>query len=290
VPLDGRRVGHPFLRLFLRRLAAGALIATVVFVGAPLAGGRPVLTEQVAGISSDTPSVGPSFVPEAPDPSAPLLPPVPTIEPETLASSHVAFADRRWAATPTSLDGYRWPIPKGRLTLPYGPTPLGTHLVDGEPFHDGIDLATFCGDRIVAAHAGRVLAAGRDFDDAIGWRGDLGPYRRWIARKHYERALPISVVIDDGNGFRSIYAHFSKVTVKVGQLLKAGQLIGYEGATGHATGCHLHYSLFSPLERATIGVRADVRRRLHLPTAKTARVDPLLVLPPREGDPPPLEP
>jgi hypothetical protein len=33
----------------------------------------------------------------------------------------------------------------------------------------------------------------------------------------------------------------------------AGQLLGYEGATGHASGCHLHYSLFSPLERRTIG-------------------------------------
>jgi murein DD-endopeptidase MepM/ murein hydrolase activator NlpD len=290
VPLDGRRVGHPFLRLFARRLAAGAVIATAVLVGLPVAAARPVLTEQVAGISIDGPSTEPSIVPVIPDLSPPPARSVPAVEPETAASVHVPFADRRWAAAPASLDGYRWPVPKGRLTLPYGPTPLGTHVVDGKSFHDGIDLATFCGDRVVAAHAGRVLAAGRDFDDAIGWLGDLGPYRRWIARKHYERSLPITVVIDDGNGYRSIYAHFSKVKIKVGQPVKAGQLIGYEGATGHATGCHLHYSLFSPLERVTIGVRADVRRRLHLPMAKIARVDPLLVLPPRDGDPPPLEP
>ena len=58
----------------------------------------------------------------------------------------------------------------------------------GEHFHDGIDLATFCGDRIVAAHDGVVLAAGRHFDEEIGWIGDLGPYlRRLDAEAPLER-------------------------------------------------------------------------------------------------------
>ena len=60
------------------------------------------------------------------------------------------------------------------------------------------------------------------------------------------------VVIDDGNGYRSVYAHFGKVKVqRRRQVVHAGQLLGFEGATGHATGCHLHYGLFSPAETAT---------------------------------------
>ena len=53
-----------------------------------------------------------------------------------------------------TLTGYRWPLPRGRLTLPFGPSPWGSRLVKGKTFHDGIDLATVCGDRIVAAHDG----------------------------------------------------------------------------------------------------------------------------------------
>jgi len=77
-------------------------------------------------------------------------------------------------APPVSgLSGYRWPLPMGRLTQDYGPTTFASRVVNGEPFHDGIDLATFCGDRIVAAHDGVVLAASRHFDDVIGWVGSL---------------------------------------------------------------------------------------------------------------------
>jgi murein DD-endopeptidase MepM/ murein hydrolase activator NlpD len=91
--------------------------------------------------------------------------------------------------------------------------------------------------------------------------------------------LPNVVVIDDGNGYRSIYAHFRDVTVRVGQQVKAGQQIGHEGATGHASGCHVHYGLYSPLETKTFGVRADILKSLRVPRFEIARIDPLLVLP-----------
>jgi murein DD-endopeptidase MepM/ murein hydrolase activator NlpD len=91
------------------------------------------------------------------------------------------------------------------------------------------------------------------------------------------------VVIDDGNGYRSMYAHMWKLTVKVGDKVRAGQLIGYEGMTGRATGCHLHYGLFSPWEMGTFRIKPDVARRMKLPSREIARVDPLLVLPPRAG-------
>jgi murein DD-endopeptidase MepM/ murein hydrolase activator NlpD len=177
------------------------------------------------------------------------------------------------------LVGYRSPLPHGRLTLPFGPSPWGSRLVEGKAFHDGVDIATFCGDHIKAAHAGTVLAASRRFDTEIGWVGNLKPYFARLDRKHLWGTLPITVVIDDGNGYRSIYAHFSKVVVKKGQTVKAGQLLGYEGMSGRASGCHLHYGLFSPLETATFAIEPDVVKRMKVPAAQIARIDPLLVIP-----------
>jgi murein DD-endopeptidase MepM/ murein hydrolase activator NlpD len=180
---------------------------------------------------------------------------------------------------PWSLAGYRSPLAHGRLTLPFGPSAWGSRIVQGTTFHDGIDLATFCGDHVVAAHAGTVLAAGRKYDDQIGWVGDLKPYKDRLDKRHLWMTLPIVIVIDDGNGYRSIYAHFSEVVVKRGQTVKAGQFLGYEGRTGRASGCHVHYGLFSPLETATFEIDPDVVRRMKLPAKQIARIDPVLVLP-----------
>jgi murein DD-endopeptidase MepM/ murein hydrolase activator NlpD len=67
--------------------------------------------------------------------------------------------------------------------------------------------------------------------------------------------------------------------VKKGQTVKAGQMLGYEGMTGRASGCHLHYGLFSPLETATFTIEPDVVKRMKVPPAQIARIDPLLVIP-----------
>jgi murein DD-endopeptidase MepM/ murein hydrolase activator NlpD len=193
---------------------------------------------------------------------------------ETARTGHEALAPR-----PAELTGYVWPLKRGRITLPFKDIPGGTRIRDGKLMHDGLDMATFCGDRVNAAHDGVVLAAGRHFDEFVGWIGDLGPYYRILDRKQLWDDLPLVVVIDDGNGYRSIYAHFSKVSVRAGDVVKAGQRIGFEGATGHASGCHVHYGLFSPLETDTFGVRKDILKRLRLPKLEIARIDPLLVLP-----------
>ena len=135
-----------------------------------------------------------------------------------------------------------------------------------------------------------MLAASRHYDAYMGWIGDFQPYVRRLDRLNLWSTLPIVVVIDDGNGYRSIYAHFGRVTVKPGQQVKAGQLIGYEGMTGRATGCHLHYGLYSPWEQASMAIRPDVAKRMKLPKAEIARVDPLLVLPPKAGINAPAKP
>lgn len=181
--------------------------------------------------------------------------------------------------SPADLLGYVWPLSHGRLTQPFGFSPWGTLVVGGRPFHDGLDLATFCGDRIVAAHDGVVLAAGRRSDAFVGWLGSLDAYRAKLDMEHRWGVLAIIVVIGDGNGYRSLYVHLSQTVVRPGQKVKAGQLIGYEGATGFATGCHLHYSLFSPFETATMELDPKIAKTTLLPAEEIARIDPLLVLP-----------
>lgn len=256
-----------------RRIGAVVLAGVIAAVGVAIATSTssgpltPVGAVQGAVATAPPPSVQPAIVgrpAEASSPPYAIALPTPTPIPT--------------APAPATLTGYRWPLPHGRVTLPFGPTPWGSRIVEGEPFHDGVDLATFCGDRITAAHGGTVLAASRKFDRYMGWVGDLEPYLRRLDKKHLWSTLPIIVVIDDGNGYRSIYAHFGKVVVKKGATVKAGQLLGYEGMTGRASGCHLHYGLFSPAETTTFKIDPKLVKRMKVPTMEIARIDPMLVL------------
>lgn len=187
------------------------------------------------------------------------------------------------APVPTPLglpSGYRWPLDHARITAWFGPRSDGIFLADGQKVHDGIDIASFCGDRIEAAHDGVVLAAGRRVDDWLGWVGSLEPYHARLDAKHQWGGRAIMVIVDDGDGYRSVYIHLARAVVTAGQQVQAGQLLGYEGATGDATGCHLHYSLFSPTDPVVFQTDPALVKRLSLPFGEIARIDPLLVLPP----------
>ena len=85
-------------------------------------------------------------------------------------------------------------------------------------FHPGIDIANDDGTPELAADAGQVVFA--------GW-GDYGIY----------------VEIDHGNGFHTVYGHMSRALVSAGQMVTQGQQIGLMGATGRATGPHLHFEI-----------------------------------------------
>lgn len=96
------------------------------------------------------------------------------------------------------------------------------HPIMGEgKFHYGVDLAADSGTPIVAARSGTVTVAAYEEDNA-------GYY----------------VNIDHLDGFESRYMHMSKFIVTEGQFVIAGQIIGYCGATGAATGYHLHFGIY----------------------------------------------
>jgi murein DD-endopeptidase MepM/ murein hydrolase activator NlpD len=279
----------------LRQGLIGLIAAVVVGTGLPVGWDalRPTVPNSTVLSAQAAPGGAPGN--RSPDPgSTGVRPPDqvaqgPTSAPPPtglLALRAAARMGESWPTPPELLTGYVWPLPGGRITNMFGPSWASDMYVDGQRFHDGLDIATFCGGHILAAHDGVVLAAGRKVDPWMGWIGSLAPsVKRRDARGSWG-SLPIVVVVDDGNGYRSIYAHFNAIVVKAGQRVRAGQFIGYEGATGFATGCHLHYGLFSPLETRTMILRPDVAKRTKLPPLEIARIDPLLVLLPDQAPSP----
>ena len=181
-----------------------------------------------------------------------------------------------FAAHPT---GYRWPLEHARITQDFGPASGGLFVVDGQRFHDGIDIANFCGAPILASHDGTVIAAGRHVTTLLGWTGDVAAYDAYLTAKHLWGTEARGIVIDDGNGYRSVYVHLHRVDVTVGQVVKAGQQIGLEGSSGHATGCHLHFSIYRVGDPARWTTNPTEVARYHLPTSEIARVDPIDLLP-----------
>jgi murein DD-endopeptidase MepM/ murein hydrolase activator NlpD len=90
----------------------------------------------------------------------------------------------------------------------------------GNRFHAGLDLLAPLGTEVGAAAAGRITYAGWL---AGGW-GNL-------------------VVVAHGDGVRTMYAHLSSVAARVGERVSAGTVLGAVGATGDATGPHLHFEV-----------------------------------------------
>lgn len=100
--------------------------------------------------------------------------------------------------------------------------PLGTfELNQGfNFFHPGVDLGAEIGDPIKPVKSGVVTFAGFSYD---GYGNNI--------------------IIDHGKGLTSLYAHLSKIEVKIGQNVDMNTEIGRVGVTGHSTGPHLHLEI-----------------------------------------------
>lgn len=135
---------------------------------------------------------------------------------------------QRWAGLP--VDGVagpatlrslrRHPIPASPLRLQW---PLSAPVGDGygprgNRFHTGLDLLASSRTAVRAAGSGRVTFAGY----SSGGYGNL-------------------VVLKNGDGVSTWYAHLSRISVRRGESVGAGALVGRVGATGDATGPHLHF-------------------------------------------------
>jgi lipoprotein NlpD len=95
--------------------------------------------------------------------------------------------------------------------------PLSTNF---SPTHRGLDVVANQGTPVKAALSGRVVGAAES-DGPYGWY----------------------VMLEHGGTFSTVYAHLSKIRVKVGDAIQKGQIVGEVGSTGLSTGAHLHFEL-----------------------------------------------
>jgi murein DD-endopeptidase MepM/ murein hydrolase activator NlpD len=129
------------------------------------------------------------------------------------------------AATPSMWPAYGW------LSSAMGPR--RDPITGGSDYHSGLDIAGERGQPVYATAAGTVRFVGRQ-----GAYGNL-------------------ITIDHGFGLETRYGHLLKASVKTGSKVQRGDVIGQVGATGRATGYHLHYEvlangrLLNPLQLLT---------------------------------------
>lgn len=152
-----------------------------------------------------------------------------------LAVAHDNILLRRDLAAATPID-----LPAlGRIRSRFGYR--SDPFTDERTFHQGLDISTGYGQPVHATAGGRIVEAGRN--------GALGKM----------------IEIDHGFGRRTRYGHLSEFAIRVGDEVERGDVIGYAGATGRATGSHVHYEVLvgnrrmNPLRLvfASGGVSAD---------------------------------
>lgn len=105
-----------------------------------------------------------------------------------------------------------WPVENVHINRGFHPA--------NDPAHEGLDLGGSRGFPIMAAHEGVVIYRGQDF-----------------------RGYGKMVLIEYNHEWATLYGHLDQITVQQGQVVTPGDLIGKMGATGHASGVHLHFEL-----------------------------------------------
>ncbi len=151
-----------------------------------------------------------------------------------------------------------YPLDDPLVTQKFGKTSDSGRLYSSGT-HNGIDFRAAPGTPIKAAGDGIVVGSG-DTDRVC--RG--ASYGRWIMIQHK-------------NGLSSIYGHLELVKVGQGQQVNVGDVIGYSGATGYATGPHLHFGLFvtSAVQIVDLPSKTCPRAVFHIPaSAANGYLDP----------------
>jgi len=135
-----------------------------------------------------------------------VMPDTPSVAP----SARLANVLTPNAGVVSATGSFVWPA-AGRITQKYS------------WYHPAIDIASSEGGPILAADSGTVVTSGWS---TVGYGNHI--------------------VIDHGNGWKTLYAHLSVLSVSVGQGVSRGNTIGQMGSTGRSTGTHLHFEIIGP--------------------------------------------
>ena len=162
---------------------------------------------------------------------------------------------------------FSWPLDNVIITQRFGRTSAAKRLyVSGS--HNGVDFGARIGTPVKATLSGTVLGSG-DTDLTC----PHASFGRWVFIKH-------------DNGLSSIYAHLSVISAKTGERVSTGDIIGYSGATGYATGPHLHISVYAS-DAVKIQDRPSAACGGRVYTMPIAAIDgyldPMLYFPPYNG-------
>lgn len=142
-----------------------------------------------------------------------------TVAPATTAPSggNSGGSGNNGSSTPSSGGSWLRPCSYTYMSSPFGFRTSPT--AGASSYHQGVDLAAPANTPVYASRSGIVTTT--------TYSGSAGYY----------------VTINHGDGFSSIYMHLNNYVVSAGQAVSAGQLIGYVGRTGIATGYHLHFGI-----------------------------------------------
>ena len=132
-------------------------------------------------------------------------------------SAHLKVVRSQWRETAATDAAFVQPA-RGRLSGRFG----GSRVLNGKPRapHAGLDVAVMTGTAVLAPADGVIL--------------DIGDY--YFCGK--------TMFIDHGNGLLSLFCHLSEWDARVGDSVRKGQAVARSGATGRASGPHLHWSVY----------------------------------------------
>ncbi|MBP7804813.1 MAG: peptidoglycan DD-metalloendopeptidase family protein [Candidatus Pacebacteria bacterium] len=160
-------------------------------------------------------------------------------------------------------EALKWPIDKVTVTQPFGKTVAAKRLYTSGS-HNGIDFGASTGTPVRAMASGTVVGVGNSDTSCPG-----ASYGKWVFIKY-------------DNGLASVYGHLSLIKTKTGASVGTGDIVAYVGASGYATGPHLHVSVFANDGVAinSFPSKSCSGKNITIPTAAAnAYLDPMLYLP-----------
>lgn len=206
-----RSAGSPASRAILAALGlAAALSAIATGCASPQATRRMGLLEQVS--EADHSRRSHRFAALDQSPAARRAAEAEEREDRAAQSEGARAEPRTDRAREIATGKLHWPLAQNKVTSEFGKR--------GREFHEGIDLKASTGTPVLAAQDGTVIYSG------VKIRG----YGRMVVVRHFKQ-------------ISTIYAHNSKLLVRVGQYVRQGQKIAISGKSGHVTGPHLHFEV-----------------------------------------------